>query len=371
MEGTSVSSILFMNSVFSKRRAVVRKNLAERGVDALVVNQAANRYYLSGFSGEDGVLVVSRDGTFLVSDGRFTTQAKEEAPGVRVVLQKGGLYEAAGRLLRSRGYRRIGYDPDSLTVADFAGMRRAAGRKRAWQRASGVVEGLRARKEPSELAEIRQAAVLAGEVLERTLKLLRPGVRETEIAAEIEYQMRRRGAAGPSFPPIVAFGERSALPHARPTRRKLRRNELVVLDLGAILAHYCSDITRTVFVGNAPRRVRRWYQAVLEAQGAAISAAKAGVECGEIDGAARKVLTGHGLGRYFVHSTGHGLGLEIHEAPRVARGQKQRVLPGSVITIEPGIYIPGVGGIRIEDDVAIHEASTEVLTRIPREFTEL
>jgi len=218
---------------------------------------------------------------------------------------------------------------------------------------------------------MRLAAILAGEALQGVLKLLRPGVRESEIAAEIEYQMRRRGASGPSFASIVAFGERSALPHARPTGRKLRKNELVVLDLGAILGHYCSDITRTVFVGRAPARVRKWYKAVLEAQDAAIEAVRAGVECGEVDAAARRVLKNYGLDRRFVHSTGHGLGLEVHEDPLVARGQKRPLSAGNVITIEPGVYMPGVGGIRIEDDVAVHENSTEVLTRVPREFIEL
>jgi Xaa-Pro aminopeptidase len=151
----------------------------------------------------------------------------------------------------------------------------------------------------------------------------------------------------------------------------LRKNELVVLDLGAILADYCSDITRTVYVGSAPARVRRWYQAVLEAQTAAIAAVKAGVTCGEVDQAARQVLAGHRLERYFVHSTGHGLGLEVHEEPRVARGQKGRLEPGNVITIEPGVYIEGVGGIRIEDDVAVHSNRTEILTRVQRDLIEL
>lgn len=373
MEETSLSSILFMNAPFKKRREAVRERLAEEGVEALVVTHAANRYYLSGFTGEDGILVISRGGTSLVTDGRFTTQAAAEAPGVRIVLQSRSLslFESAGRFLRSQGWKRVGYDPASVTVAEFSKLRRAAGRNRAWRRLTGAIEGLRARKDASEIRRMRLAAILAGEALQGVLKLLRPGVRESEIAAEIEYQMRRRGASGPSFPSIVAFGERSALPHARPTSRKLRKNELVVLDLGAILGHYCSDITRTVFVGRAPARVRKWYKAVLEAQQAAIKAVRAGVECEEVDAAARRVLKNYGLDRRFVHSTGHGLGLEVHEDPRVARGQKRPLSAGNVITIEPGVYMPGVGGIRIEDDVAVHENSTEVLTRVPREFIEL
>jgi len=201
--------------------------------------------------------------------------------------------------------------------------------------------------------------------------LVKPGVREREVAAEVDYQMRKRGASGPSFETIVAFGDRSALPHARPTAKRLRKNELVVLDLGVILAHYCSDITRTVFVGRASKRIRTWYKAVLEAQAAAISAVRDEVACGEVDAAARRVLAGYGLDQLFVHSTGHGLGLEIHEDPRVARGQKRRLEAGNVITIEPGVYAEGVGGIRIEDDVAVHAGPTEVLTRAPRDLIEL
>jgi Xaa-Pro aminopeptidase len=218
---------------------------------------------------------------------------------------------------------------------------------------------------------MRQAAILAGDVLTGAINLLKPGVMENEIAAEIEYQMRKRGASGPAFETIVAFGDRSALPHARPTAKRLRKNELVVLDLGAILAHYCSDITRTVHVGKAPARVKQWYRAVLEAQIAAIAAVRAGASCGDVDAAARQVLAGHKLDRLFTHSTGHGLGLEVHEEPRVARGQKARLEPGFVVTIEPGVYMAGVGGIRIEDDVAVHSGNTEVLTRIPRDLIEL
>jgi Xaa-Pro aminopeptidase len=218
---------------------------------------------------------------------------------------------------------------------------------------------------------MRRAAVLAGEIIQFAIGMLKPGIREREVGAEIEYQMRKRGADGPAFETIVAFGRRAALPHARPTGKRLRKNELVVLDLGVILGHYCSDITRTVFVGRAPKRIRTWYGAVLEAQSAAIAAAKSGAACGEVDAAARQVLAGYKLEHLFVHSTGHGLGLEVHEDPRLARGQKRRLEPGNVITIEPGVYAEGIGGIRIEDDVAVHAGRTEILTRAPRDFIEL
>lgn len=317
------------------------------------------------------MLVVSEERTTLITDGRFTAQAHEECPDIRMVLQKGSLMETAGNFLKAKSLRRVGFDPSQVSVAQLRLLKRAAGARSEWISAAGMVESLRIRKEPSELARMREAAILAGKVLTGALKLLKPGVTENVVAAEIEYQMRRGGASGPAFETIVAFGERAALPHARPTAKRLRKNELVVLDLGVILAHYCSDITRTVYVGRAPARVKQWYQAVLEAQTAAITAVRAGVGCGDVDAAARQVLAGHKLDRYFTHSTGHGLGLEVHEDPRLARGQRARLEPGFVVTIEPGVYMAGVGGIRIEDDVAVLPEKAEVLTRIPRDLIEL
>jgi len=360
-----------MSSTFKIRRKALRGLISAAKLDALVITHPANWYYLTGFTGEAGVLIVSQGAAALVTDGRFTTQVRKETASVRLIGQKGSLLDSTGRFLRQKGFRRAGFDPSQTSVAQLGLLRKAAGARTKWIAAPGLVGTLRARKEPSELARMRQAAILAGDVLTSAINLLKPGVMENEVAAEIEYQMRRGGASGPAFETIVAFGDRSALPHARPTAKRLRKNELVVLDLGAILAHYCSDITRTVYVGRAPARVKEWYRAVLEAQTAAIATVRAGVSCGDVDAAARQVLSGYKLDRLFTHSTGHGLGLEVHEDPRVARGQKGRLEPGFVITIEPGVYMAGVGGIRIEDDVAVHAGNTEVLTRIPRDLIEL
>jgi Xaa-Pro aminopeptidase len=360
-----------MTSTFQIRRKALSKLVSGAKLDALVITHPANWYYLTGFTGEAGVLILAQGSAALITDGRFTTQVREETSSVRLIEQKGSLLESTGRLLREKKIRRAGFDPAQVSVAQLTLLRKAAEAGTKWIPAPGMVGTLRARKEPSELARMRQAALLAGDVLAGAIQLLKPGVMENDIAAEIEYQMRKRGASGPAFETIVAFGERSALPHARPTAKRLRKNELVVLDLGAILAHYCSDITRTVYVGRAPARVKQWYRAVLEAQIAAIAAVRAGVSCGDVDAAARQVLAGYKLDRLFTHSTGHGLGLEVHEDPRVARGQKVRLEPGFVVTIEPGVYMAGVGGIRIEDDVAVHPESTEVLTRIPRDLIEL
>jgi Xaa-Pro aminopeptidase len=344
-----------MSNQYAKRRRAVLRALNERELDCLLVTHAPNWYYLTGFTGESGVLVVCGGGTTLVT----------------VELQQGALYGSLGEFLRKRGMKRVGFDPGQWTVSQLKAMRKTAGGKCRAIEAGGIVEQLRRKKDAQELAVMRRAAVLAGEVLEEALKLVRPGVRESEIAAEIEYQMKRRGASGPSFETIVASGARGALPHARPTAKKLRKNELVVLDLGAILGHYCSDMTRTVYVGRAPKRFRGWYRAVQDAQAAGVAAVRAGVTCGEVDAAVREVLKKSGLDAYFVHSTGHGLGLEVHEEPRVAKGQTIRLEAGNVITIEPGVYVEGVGGIRIEDDVVVQAGTNEVLTRVKRDLIEL
>lgn len=360
-----------MTADYAKRRKALARELRRRGLDCLIVTHPANWYYLTGFTGESGALILGTSSAKLLTDGRFTVQAKEEARGIPIELQKGALHLSLGELLRREGVRRYGFDPGLLTVSEWKAVRKAAGGNCKAVEAAGLVERLRQRKDAGELAQMRKAALLAGEVLKGALKLVRPGVREREIGAEIEYQMRKRGASGPSFETIVASGWRSALPHARPTDKLLRKNELVVLDLGVILGHYCSDMTRTVYVGRAPKRVRGWYTAVQQAQAAGIAAVRAGVTCGEVDAATRNVLQKSGLETYFVHSTGHGIGLEVHEEPRVARGQAVRLEPGNVITIEPGIYVEGVGGIRIEDDVVVSARGNEVITRVKRDLIEI
>jgi Xaa-Pro aminopeptidase len=226
-------------------------------------------------------------------------------------------------------------------------------------------------KDDGEIATMKEAAQIAEESFRNVLSLVKPGVKEEDLAAEIEYHMRKGGASGPSFDTIVASGKRSALPHAHPTDRRVGKNELVVLDLGAILRGYCSDLTRTVFVGRAPARVRVWYRAVLEAQQAARVAVRDGVKASAVDGAARAVLAKSGLGRYFTHSTGHGLGREVHEAPSLSRSSRDILRAGQVITLEPGVYMEGVGGIRIEDDVLVQANGSDGLTSLDRELLEL
>ncbi len=360
-----------MEPLYRRRIHQIRQLLAEAGVDALLLTHLPNVFYLSGFSGGAGALLVKPGRVTLFTDGRYTTQAHEEARGARVRIIRRSLFVGVGEHLRKWRKARVAFEPARLSVAQHRELKRAAGAKIRWAILRNGVEGLRAVKDAQEVAQMRRAARLGCDVLEEILRILRPGVREVEVAAEIEYRLRQKGASGVAFPTIVASGVRAALPHAQPTAKRLRKNELVVLDLGAILAHYCCDLTRTVYLGRAPLRIRRWYEAVREAQAAAHDALRAGVAAADVDAAARRVLKGFRLERHFLHSTGHGLGLEVHEEPRLAKGQKRLIQAGNVVTLEPGVYVEGAGGIRIEDDVAVFPDRTEILTSAPREFLEL
>ena len=356
--------------LYASRIKQVRAALSAKRLDALLVTHLPNVLYLSGFTGDSGYLLVEQDRTTLFTDGRFTVQAREEAPWAKLVLQRASLSATVGAYL-ARVKPSVGYSPAQLTLSTWQALRKAAGAKERWRAAEGIVEELRAIKSRGEIATIRAAGKVACQVMHEVIALVRPGVRELDLAAEIGYRLRRKGATGESFDAIVAAGPRSALPHARPTDRRIGKNELVVLDLGAILRRYCSDLTRTVFVGRAPERVRRWYRAVQDAHAAACDALRPGARAEDIDRAARRVLERYRLGRYFVHSTGHGLGLEIHEAPRLGRGQGTRLEVGSVVTIEPGVYIEGIGGIRIEDDAWVTPSGSELLTTLGRDLLEL
>jgi Xaa-Pro aminopeptidase len=342
--------------------------------DALLVTYLPNVFYLCGFTGSNAALLVLPGAIHLFTDGRYTVQARQEALGATVHIGRlSPSAQAAEWLLKGKGNRRfrLGFDPAHISYAEWTRLKKALGKRVSWKPLPGLVEGLREVKSPQELEVMREAAKLGSEVMQEVISLVKPGVKELDLAAEADYRMRRKGASGPSFDTIIASGVRSALPHARPTDKLVRKNELVVIDLGAILRHYCSDLTRTVYVGRAPAKIRRWYEAVLAAKQAALLALYAGQQAGNVDRAARKVLERSGLGRFFTHSTGHGLGTEVHEGPRLGRGQKQEICVGNVVTLEPGIYVDGVGGIRIEDDVAVHATGTEVLTSAPTELLEI
>ncbi len=355
--------------LFRERMARLRESLA---ADALLVSLPANILYLCGFSGSAGLLLVEAARSTLFTDSRYTFQSRQEVSGARVLIAKKGLLAGVGdRLSARRGHIRLAASLKHLTVAQRDALGTRLGKRLRWTDDRGVVERLRAVKSRSELAVMREAAVLISRVFEKVVTLIRPGLTELELAARIDYEIKLMGGSGPSFETIVAAGPRSSWAHARPSAKPLAKNELVVLDQGAILRAYCSDLTRTVHVGRASPRTRSLYEAVLEAQQAAKAAIRPGVKAGDVDAAARGALKRRRLAQFFTHSTGHGLGLEVHEMPRIGRGEETILQEGMVLTVEPGVYLDGVGGIRIEDDVVVTKTGAEGLTTAPRDFLQL
>ena len=359
---------------FNRRIASLRQSLQSKTLDFLLVTHLPNLQYLCGFTGSSGALLVGQNRVLLFTDGRYTEQARQEAPTARVVISRGAPAAGACEWLCDRAPRGgtiLGIESERMTVAARARLRKLLPARIRLRETSGTVERLRMVKDPDEIAHIRAAVDLASGLFASVLNEIRPGVRETDVAAELEYAARKRGAQEMSFPTIVASGRRSALPHGRASDQEIPAKGFVVLDFGVILRSYCSDMTRTLYVGRPGKEARGWYGAVKDAQQAAIEAVRPGIAAAEVDHAARRVLQSAGLGRYFTHSTGHGVGLEIHEAPRVAAGEQEVLRPGMVITIEPGIYISGRGGIRIEDMVVVTDQGCEVLTPTSKDLITL
>jgi len=359
-------------SGFEERTNLLRLSFSALGVDAILVSHLPNIQYLCGFTGSAALLLVDESRATLFTDSRYTFQSRQEVVGARVHIARQGLLKAVADELRAaRGPRSVALANAHFTIAQKQALDAGTRGKVRWAGDDNAVEKLRAIKDADEISRMRAAAQLISDVLVKTLPLIREGTSELDIAAEIEYAIKQGGGSGPSFETIVAAGPRSAWAHARPTAKLLGKSELVVLDQGAILQNYCSDLTRTVFVGRASPRIRRMYQAVLQAQQAAKRAVRPGAKAGDVDAAARRTLKRLGLARYFTHSTGHGLGIEVHEMPRLGKGEETRLQEGMVVTIEPGVYLEGIGGIRIEDDVLVTAQGAVDLTTAPRDFLEL
>jgi Xaa-Pro aminopeptidase len=361
---------------FLARQKKLRENLATSPFDALLISHLPNIRYLCGFTGSAGFLLVEEAGSVFFTDVRYDTQGREEVKGAKVIIARKSVLSALGEWIGARRKKwkgwTIGAEAEHLTVAEKKRLADLLPSGVRVRNAPALVERARTVKDTDELDRIRAAVKLGATLFERALAVLRPGVRETEVAAEMEYAARCAGAEEMSFPTIIASGARSALPHGRASEQLIPSGTFVVCDFGVILAGYCSDQTRTVWVGAASgadaEEARHAYESVKEAQEAAIAAVRPGISVGEVDAAARKVLRKARLGRYFTHSTGHGVGLEIHEPPRVAAGQEDVLKPGMVITVEPGVYFPGKWGVRIEDMVAVREDGCEVLTPTSKDF---
>lgn len=352
-----------------QRRRTLSARLPELKIDALLVSSPANVRYLTGYAGSNGILLVSSGDSHFFTDPRYAIEASEKIT-CKVHVEKKALLVGAAGVIKRKRLKKIGFESAWLRYEDYLKLKLELGASRLGP-IGRVIEEQRMIKSASELDLIRRSVITNSEAYSKTIRRVHAGAREMDIAAELEYQMRALGAEKAAFDTIVATGARSALPHAQPTAHRLGENELLLIDMGASQEGYASDMTRVAHTGTPPRRILRMYKAVLEAQLAALSAIKDGITTGEVDAAARGVLKRHELDRAFVHSTGHGLGLEIHEPPRIARKDQTRLRAGMAITIEPGAYIDGLGGIRIEDTVLVTEHGCEVLTPTPKDFIEL
>jgi Xaa-Pro aminopeptidase len=359
-----------------RRIGLLRRRLTKAGLPGLLVTHLPDLRYLSGFTGSSGALAISRRAARLFTDGRYTAQVAEEVTAAQVeIVSQSPAVSAVQWLAAQPGVEFAGFDPACTTVADLARWRAALPSRLRRSFLSVIpgplVEPLRMIKDEDELSLLVEAALVGCKLFEQILGFIRPGLAEFEVAAELEHQARLLGAEGMSFETIVASGVRSALPHGHATAARLPRRGFLTLDFGVILKGYCSDMTRTVYLGKPKANERNAYEAVLEAQEAGVAAVASGVSCGEVDEAARGVLRRAGLAEAFTHSTGHGVGLEIHEAPRLGAGQTTRLLPGMVVTIEPGVYLAGQFGIRIEDMVAVTRTGRQILTPAPKALIEL
>ncbi|MGH9535634.1 MAG: M24 family metallopeptidase [Terriglobales bacterium] len=346
---------------YASRMAGLRERMRRERVDTLVIGRLPNIRYLTGFSGSNGLLTVSSDSAGFFSDSRYTSQAAVEVQGARVrIPADGDLLAAAARGLR--GARRIGFEAEHFSWAQADRLQSAVGKRARWAPARGWVEDLRMIKDADEVAAIRAAVALAAGVLPSVIERLRPGLRETEVAGRVELALRRAGGEGTSFDTLVASGARAALVHGKASAKRLAPGDGIIVDYGVWLHGYASDRTRTLLLGGGDRKQRRVLRAVRQAHAAAIAAARPGVSTRAVDAAARRVLHRAGLGQWFVHSTGHGLGLEVHEAPRLGQRSRERLAAGQIVTIEPGVYEPGWGGVRWEDVIVVRPGGAEVLS---------
>ena len=358
-----------MQDELAQRRQRLLEPLREARVQAFLVSALPNVRYLSGFTGSNAALLVTPERALLFTDPRYQTQAAQESD-CDVKIAKGPVSKEVATWIKRLRLRSVAFERNRISFEEHEALAENLPKIRL-KGVSGAVERLRMLKSPAEIGTIRAAVQLNSAALEQALSHFEPEMTEVDLAAEIEYQMRHLGADGTAFETIVASGERTALPHAHPSDHTINTDQLLLVDMGARVAGYCSDMTRTHAVGKLNPKARRMYWAVHESQLAAIDAVKPGVTCSRVDRAARDVLRTHGLDTMFIHSTGHGLGLEIHELPRVGRKDMTKLAPGMAITIEPGVYVEQVGGIRIEDTVVVTERGCEILTPTSKELVVL
>lgn len=349
----------------------LKEKIAGENLDMLLVSLPANVRYLCGYTGSNGLLLVTRDESIFLTDFRYMEQVKKEVKGPKVKIAKRELISFLTEIDLFKSKRlKAGFEARHLTFNQYEKLRSLLPGA-LWVPTEDIVEWMRAIKEPQEIKNIKTAAKIGARVFQDILPLVRPGVRELDISAEIEYRSRKNGGSGSAFEPIVASGIRSAMPHARASTKRLKRGEFITFDFGTSYEGYVCDITRTVILGKATSRQKKIYNLVLKAQIRAIKKARSGMKGTELDRIARQVIGRAGYKDYFGHGLGHGIGLVVHEYPGVGSRSLEVLKPGMVLTIEPGIYLPGWGGVRIEDDVVITQNGCKVLTQIDKELLEV
>jgi len=341
-----------------KRIKKVRRRLADKGLNGLVVTAEPNVKYITGFSGADSWAVITHNSIYLVTDSRYSEQAKKQCQLCRIILRTESMTEAVGEILKKLKSAKTIAVEGTCSISLYRKLKKDTGAK--LKAATGIIEELRSIKDTNEAASIKKAASAASESLAEFLGSLKPGITENEAAGRLDFQLRRAGVVN-SFDTIVAFGPNAANPHHIPSRKKLKTSDTILIDFGARYKNYCSDITRCFTLGRVSRFYKKVYDVVLHAQSAAIELIRDGAQITDIDAAAREVIKSHDLPVY-EHGTGHGLGLEVHELPVVSNKSKGKLKAGQIITIEPGVYLPGRFGIRIEDDILVTKTGCTILS---------
>jgi Xaa-Pro aminopeptidase len=354
----------------SLRLAKLRSQFDALHIDAFLVTFLPHLRYLTGFTGSNGIGFVTRETATIVTDGRYTDQVRQEVRGWKAFITHTSLFDAIRAHRVFRPGMRVGFDGNTLVYNQIMLIRKRFPRVKFLPKAD-TIERIASVKDESEIGSIRKAVEITDRVFEEVVNLIKPGMSELDVGAEISYRQRKHGAEADAFETIVASGLRGSLPHGRASSKNIKRGELVTLDFGCVFEGYHSDMTRTIAVGRPSSEARRMYETVFNAQLQAIESARAGIHTRELDAIARSYIKRNGYEKYFRHSLGHGIGLQIHEAPRISVMSTAILERGNVITIEPGIYNPSIGGVRIEDDVVIRNGHCEVLNRSPKELLVL
>jgi Xaa-Pro aminopeptidase len=350
---------------FQNRQTALWQQAELEDLDGLLITAPANCRYLCGFSGSNANLLLTCSDSLLLTDGRYAKQSEREVAGATVRIVEGTLAEELKEVLT--GGQLIGFESEQMTVA-AAQRLREANHMVSWRPIGRPVERLRQVKDPTEISRISEAVRMAEAALEETIRGLEPGRSELEVAGLLEMNLRTQGSEGSAFEPIVASGIRGSMPHGKASSRTIENGDLVTIDFGAICEGYHSDLTRTYSVGEPDPRTHDWYAAVNEAVDAALEAARPGQQCSDLDAVAREKIAEAGLGEYFVHNLGHGIGLEVHEDPRLSPKSTHSLEAGMVVTIEPGVYVPDLGGLRIEENVVITADGAHLLSTASREI---